>query len=107
MTLITPRKEETSAALVSEADKQFQEAAELLALVMQDIRAGKIEDVKLAAEAMRELRKTFQVAMDERMRIEKLGKQDAGIVNDYALDFDAARTEISRRLARLREAGNG
>jgi hypothetical protein len=47
------------------------------------------------------------MVMDERARVEKLRKQIAGVVGDHALDFDAARTEIGRRLACLRDAGGG
>jgi hypothetical protein len=47
----------------------------------------------------------LQMVMDERTRVEKLRKNVAGVVRDYAIDFDAARDEIGRRLACLREAG--
>ena len=54
-----------------------------------------------------ELRKALALFLEERNRIEKLGKEQAGVVHDYALDFDAARIELGRRLARLRDAGDG
>ena len=58
-------------------------------------------------QAVRDLKTAFQLVMDERTRVEKLRKQVAGVVGDLRLDFDAARDEIGRRLARLRDAGGG
>ena len=66
-----------------------------------------VDEVKAAAQAVKDLKAAFQMVMDERTRIEKLRKQIAGVVHDYAIDFDAARAEIGRRLACLRDAGGG
>ena len=85
----------------------YRETAEDLARVMKALRSGKTDDAKAAAQAVRDLKTAFQLVMDERTRVDKLRKQIAGVVHDYALDFDAARDEIGRRLARLRDAGNG
>ncbi len=59
-----------------------------------------------AAGCVRDLSKAMQTAFGERATLEKLRKHNAGIVHDYALDFDAARDEIGRRMARLRDAGD-
>ena len=67
------------------------------------------EDSNVSKEAgprLRELSKSVQTALEERAKLEKLKKQKAGIVHDYALDFDAARDEIGRRMARLRAAAD-
>lgn len=61
---------------------------------------------KGAAARIRDLGKVTQTAMEERSKVEKLRKHNAGIVHDYALDFDAARDETGRRMARLRGAGS-
>ncbi|EKE43657.1 hypothetical protein OCGS_2389 [Oceaniovalibus guishaninsula JLT2003] len=47
-------------------------------------------------------RRAVQTLYDERKRVEDLRRKQRGIVGDYAIDFDAARTEIARRLDRLR-----
>jgi hypothetical protein len=47
------------------------------------------------------------MVFEERAKVAKLDKLEAGIAYDYALDLDAARDEIGRRLARLRDAGTG
>ncbi|MCV2868525.1 hypothetical protein OEW28_07780 [Defluviimonas sp. WL0002] len=59
------------------------------------------------ASVASDLRKALTLFLEENNRIAKLSKEQAGVVHDYALDFDAARNEIGRRLARLRDAGSG
>ena len=85
----------------------FREMAEEMALALRKFREGDFSEAKGATAAIKDLRLAYQLVMDERTRVEKLRKQVAGVVHDYALDFDAARDEVGRRLARLREAGGG
>lgn len=91
--------------LLQETEDLYREVAGELALAMKGVRQGDPADIKAAMQAVKDLRTAFQMVMDERTRVEKLRKQVAGVVRDYALDFDAARSEIGRRLARLRDAG--
>ncbi|WP_205963857.1 hypothetical protein, partial [Pseudoruegeria sp. SK021] len=70
-----------------------------------------LEDNKTGAAAetsslLKELKAILIPAVSERERLEKRRKHEAGVVNDYAVDFDAARLEIGRRLACLRAAGD-
>lgn len=60
-------------------------------------------DVK---KAMGRVRETLKIVFDERERLHELRKRKRGIVNDFAIDFDAARDEIGQRLDRLRAAGS-
>lgn len=107
MTILFSGGDDASKHLVSETMEQYRDAAEAFALAIRDIRQGRYDGAKEAALLMKELRLAFHSAMDERTRVEKLDRQAAGIVHDYALDFDAARAEIGRRLARLRDGGGG
>lgn len=91
--------------LLAVSEAQLRESAELLALTIQDLRAGKFGEVKTAQAAVRDLKQTFQMVMDERTRVDKLRKQVDGVVRGHTLDFEAARDEIGRRLACLRDAG--
>lgn len=91
--------------VLSESEVQLRESAELLALTIQDLRAGKFGEAKTAQAAVRDLKQTFQMVMEERTRVDKLRKQVDGVVRGHALDFEAARDEIGRRLACLRDAG--
>lgn len=93
-----------SVDLLEETEVLYREIAGELALAMRGVRQGEWKDAKAAAQAVKDLRTAFQMVMDERSRVEKLRRQVAGVVRDNALDFDAARAEIGRRLARLRDA---
>lgn len=93
--------------LISATEDLYREAAGELAQAIRNIRQGRLGDVKATAQAVRDLKVAFQLAMDERTRVEKLRKEDSGAGNGRAFDFDAARVEIGRRLARLRDAGSG
>ena len=89
------------------AEAQFQRLAEDLSALIEKIRAGDATRAKEAAQALKDLEKALQTVFEERTKVEKLRRQDAGVVHDYALDFGTARDEIGRRLALLRAAGHG
>ena len=105
MTMITPVGGNGEAEeILCIAEKHL---GRMLYRVEELIAAFEAEETTLSKEAVariRELSKAAQTAFDERAKIEKLRKNTAGIVHDYALDFDAARFEIGRRIARLRDA---
>ncbi|MDO5630452.1 MAG: permease [Paracoccus sp. (in: a-proteobacteria)] len=70
--------------------------------------AGPTKDaLKNAVAAVRDVREASQLVMQERGKVDKLRKDIAGAVGGGALDLDAARDEIGRRLACLRRAGGG
>ncbi|WP_237763523.1 hypothetical protein [Falsirhodobacter sp. alg1] len=98
-------KEAAQVDLLAETERLYREVAEELALATRRVSAGDLADVTGAVRAVKDLRAAFQMVMDERTRVEKLRKQVAGVVNDYAVDLELARDEIGRRLARLRDAG--
>ena len=77
---------------------------ELLEL-QQRVRAGEFEALKDSAKLTQELRHWLKMALDTEQRCEERRKEQQGIVNDYAIDFDRARAEIGCRLARLRARG--
>lgn len=93
--------------LLAESEMLFRDMAEEMARALQKFRAGDFSEAKGATAAVKDLRSAYQLVMDERTRVDKLRKQVAGVVHDYALDFDAARDEVGRRLARLRAAEGG
>ena len=97
-------EEASSVKLLKATEDLYREVAEELTQAVQDIRQGDIAEAKAAKQAVRDLRAALQMALDERNRVEKLRREAAGVVRGYALDFDAARLEIGRRLARLRDA---
>lgn len=105
MTIQIPKGEVEPDPLLDAAEDLCREAAIDLHRAIGEIRKGNLGEAKSATALIRDLRAAFQLAMEERARVEKYRKQEAGIVNDYALDLDAARVEIGSRLARLRDAG--
>lgn len=107
MTMTFSGEEAAPADLIAETEVLYREVAVELTSALQGFRLGKTDEVKTAVQAVKDLRVALQMVMDERTRVEKLRKNVAGVVRDYAIDFDAARDEIGRRLARLREAGGG
>ena len=88
------------------AEKHFgrmlRRAEEIIEMLDQEASGASKE----AAVRIRDLGKAMQTTLEERAKLEKLRKHTAGIVHEYALDFDAARDEIGRRMARLRDAGD-
>ncbi|MCV6824081.1 MULTISPECIES: hypothetical protein [Halocynthiibacter] len=103
MTLITPDEDRgNSAELLGIAEKHFERLAGALDRAVVAVEQGQPETAKEANGLVRDLSKSLQSVMEERVRVEKLRRQNAGIVHDFAIDFDSARSEIRGRLARLR-----
>ena len=98
-------KQKTPVDLGETTEMYLREAAEDLVRVIQDIRDGDLPKAEDARKAVRMLKDLFQLAMEERTKVEKLRKSVAGAVGASELDFSAARDEIGRRLACLRNAG--
>jgi hypothetical protein len=109
MTIITPvDKAGSSEAITSEAYNLYALASEVLQQIIGELQAtGEAKSAKEISVYTKEHRDALKLLMTERANIEKLRKLESGIAYDYALDFDAARNEIGRRLARLRDAGTG
>ena len=93
--------------LLEETEELYRDIAGELALAMKGVRQGEVKEAKAAAQAVKDLRTAFQMVMEERARVEKLRRQVAGVGAGSELDLDAARAEIGRRLACLRDAAGG
>lgn len=109
MTMITPiGGDEAARAVLDAAEQHFARTIAALNDIIEEVNAGRTSRARELKAALGDLGKAAQTAFDERARVEKRIRTDAGIVSDYALDLDAARDEIRRRLARLRDsAGAG
>ncbi|MGV8953700.1 MAG: hypothetical protein ACOH2M_21560 [Cypionkella sp.] len=99
--------DEPAVDMLDEVLKLYRFTAEELVTAVNAIKAGKLDEAKAAAGAVRDLRAAYFLVMDERGKVEKLRKQVAGAVGTGSLDLSAARDEIGRRLALLRDAGAG
>jgi hypothetical protein len=107
MTIHFSAGDEPPVDLAEVTESLLREAAEELGRCLQKIRAGKLEEVKATPALTRNVKDAFELVQEERGRFDKLRKQVAGTVGTRALDFHAARDEIGRRLARLRDAEPG
>lgn len=99
--------DEAPVDLAATTETIYHDAAEELARVIRKVKQGEFQELKVAPGAIKDLKAAFQLVMEERGRVDKLRKQVAGTVGTRELDFHAARDEIGRRLARLRDAGTG
>jgi hypothetical protein len=93
--------------LLAATEEIYRDAAVELARAVRAARVESTSDAKGAVQALRDMKLAFQMAMDERTKLEKLHKETSDLVGEQLLDLDAARDEIGRRLARLRDAGSG
>jgi hypothetical protein len=89
------------------AEDLFEEAGVILGKLLKIARQEDDATVRKLRPAVAELSAGWQMAVKERNRVAEERKKAAGVVGSYAIDFDAARAEIGRRLACLRAAGDG
>jgi hypothetical protein len=85
----------------------FRDAAEELTRLIRKLEAGQVEEAGATPATIAKLKSVFLLVQEERGRFEKRCKQAAGSVGTGTVDLHAARDEIGRRLARLRDAGPG
>lgn len=107
MTISFKAGEDTPDMVLAVTGDWLREAAEGIAATVQAVRGGDLPQVKDAEAHVKALRAALQLFIEERNRVEKLRKQSAGAVGANGLDLDAARDEIGRRLARLRDGRGG
>jgi hypothetical protein len=92
--------------LLAFSEGLYKDVADELARTLEAVQAGELANLKPATQMVKELKEAFKHVMDERKRIDSVRQQTAGFASG-TLDFDAARDEIGRRLACLRDAGGG
>ena len=93
--------------MLSNATVLYETAADVFALVIDEARSGEARAAKEAVGYAKEFRQALLAVLNERAAIEKLRRDAEGAVHDRTLDLEHARTEIGRRLACLRDAGDG
>jgi uncharacterized coiled-coil protein SlyX len=67
-----------------------------------EVEQGNLGRTKEVGQLLADARYWLKAARETEAEIENVEKQRAGIVHDYGLDLEAARSEIGCRLARLR-----
>jgi hypothetical protein len=107
MSIHFTRGDEPAVDMLAEVLQLYRFTAEELVMALNAIKAGDLVEAKAAATAVRDLKSAYFLVMEERGKVEKLSKQAAGAVGTGSLDLSAARDEIGRRLALLRDVGTG
>ena len=106
MTLIKPIEDAQADENLEVAEQLFKEAGVILGRLLSKARQEDDEATARVKTAMKELSEGWKMASLERNRVADERRKSTGIVGSYAVDYDAARNEIGRRLACLREAGD-
>ena len=72
----------------------------------REVEQGNFVPESETNKIIRALSSAVQTLYNEKQKIDGSLKKQAGIAGEYAIDFDAARREIGRRMALLRTAGS-
>ncbi len=110
MIVDTPAGEPMARPLVAEAMGLLDEIVVEIHTAMDRVRKGDLSELKDGVRVMRDLRSALQIVFEERAKVAKLRQDRDGGGGDgggRTFDLDAARDEICRRLARLRDARDG
>lgn len=103
MTENTSIREAKGAADILEiVETHFDRVLENLEQVQDRLQEENEKGAAGAKAAMNEVRRATGLVLEERTRLEQYRKKASGVAYDYAINLDAARDEIGRRLACLR-----
>lgn len=89
-------------AMLEEAEEHYGRTIRVLNQIIEEVEAGNTERARSLRGALSDLNKAVQTAFDERLRVAKRLREESGSAHEYALDLDAARLEVGRRLDRMR-----
>jgi hypothetical protein len=87
---------------LQEAEQHYADALNDLLALRQAFREAEAVPEAEMKRVIGSFARATQTLFDERKKVEELGKKERGASRDHAIDFDALRGEIGRRLDRLR-----
>jgi hypothetical protein len=88
------------------AEEQFVAAIRAVAAFARSVESGVLPERPDGRTVAAAARKTLEHLFDERQKVaERVRREGGGRSGGGALDLDAARAEVRRRMARLRAAG--
>ncbi len=104
MTEQEPRQNgETTAALLAAAEAHYQDMiVDFLALKQRVRERNDLSETEIRRVIVG-FGRAIQTLFDERKKVEQQAERESGALATGEIDFDAARAEIGRRLARLRD----
>ena len=108
MALHTPADENGHPEVaLSGAWELYTTAAEIFTLLLREVKEERKDNARELMTYTRDIKDALKLVLNERAAVDKIRKDYGGLAGDRDLDFDAARDEIGRRLACLRDAGGG
>jgi hypothetical protein len=109
MTIHTPvTKDGLSRDEAAEALELFDLASEILRRLLDEARGGASDGTaREMATYTKDISGALKTLITERQHVEKLRRDAGDLAGGRDFDLDAARDEIGRRLACLRDAGAG
>ncbi|SEQ64576.1 hypothetical protein [Thalassovita taeanensis] len=106
MTMITSEEDAFPlGGALNTVEAQLRDITSELSALQTRLREGDLGAVKDASKVSSELRQWLRIAFELEAGFEERKKRQSGVVRDYALDFEDARTKIGCRLDRLRKCG--
>ena len=87
------------------AARPYEQVLRELDAILGDLQGREDGAVAKAKTSATEVRKAIQTVFEERHRLDRFNDKDTGSGGGIVLDLDAARDEIGRRLACLRDRG--
>lgn len=90
--------------VLKEVQAHYTRAIQALNELIDQISQGELGNPREATVTISDARRAMQTFFDERKKVEEQLRRNTGVVHGNAIDFDAARVEIGRRLDRLRAA---
>jgi len=107
MSLITPEGNGDLNRDLVQVREHYERAIDAFQQMTRDAEQGGSGAGFEAAKTVRLLAHATEMLIRERQRIDASLEKHTGVAGGYAIDFDAARSEVRRRMARLRSAGSG
>ena len=103
MILITPEDGPDSLTeIIDSVQQQLSDMRVELDRLYRKIQAGELEELAAAGKQMVELRQWLKVAIEAEVHLEKRRKEKEGIVHDFAINLDEAKSSIGSKLDSLR-----
>ena len=107
MTIHTPLDEKGRGDAVAVTLYLLAEARDAVMGQLRKIETDEGADIRGLGAQVKELRDVLKLLVTESQNVAKLRRDTGGLDAGGVFDLDAARAEIGRRLACLRDAGGG
>ncbi|MEM7732057.1 MAG: hypothetical protein AAF280_04655 [Pseudomonadota bacterium] len=106
MILITPDdRPDGLADTITSVQQQLSDMRVELDHLYNRIQAGELDQISNAAKTVVEIRQWLKLAIEAEVQLDKRHKEKEGIVHDFAVNLDEARSAIWGKLDSLRRAG--